>query len=259
MEALAKLSFVGTSVLMLVLGLRLLSVWRRTRQIPELAIGVAYVLGIGGLFLLVAADALILAGKDALGVFLCGHCAAQLSQAGLIVGVWRIFRPKQALGAVLATAGIGLCMASIAVAVFRGEAERYTEINAHQVLTTLLGVFSYGWIAVESLRYSAQLRRRRALGLADTLYLWRFRCWGVGGVTAATLGPLASSSVAICHSGVANVTWLFVTMQVLMIVTSTTTWFAFFPPAFYRRRAAAHGAEVSGRTARATGASTGPD
>ena len=73
MAVLAKVSFLATSLVLLVVGLRLLRVWRRTCQVPELTMGVAYVLGIAGLVLLVAADSLALEAVLELGEVTIGE------------------------------------------------------------------------------------------------------------------------------------------------------------------------------------------
>jgi hypothetical protein len=242
-DALAKLCFLGTSLIMLVVGARLLWVWRRTRQIPELVVGIAYALGVLGLFTLITAGALSREGREVFSLWIFGHAAVMVGEAALVIGVWRIFHPKARWAARTAAFGIGICGLCIAVGALRGEVEAYAQINAVNLLTTAAGVFSYGWVATAALRYTSQLQRRRRLGLADTLIVWRFRLWGVSGTAAAMVSLLSLYSAIAYQVGLSRVPWIFMAVQGLLILSSWGTWFAFFPPAFYRRLAAAREAQ----------------
>jgi hypothetical protein len=235
MEVLAKLSFLVTSLLLLFVGVRLLWIWRRTREIPELVIGLAYSLGIVGLFLLIAAGTQARAGEDAFGLWLVGHVLVESGQAALVVGVWQIFRRSARWGAVCASACVALCVLNVAHAVWRGEIETYVQVNLHNLLTTGISVGVYLWIMVEALHYSALLRRRRAVGLADTLSVWRFLCWGVGGAAALPTPLLNVFSIVVYQQGLARVPWIFMVVQGFLIISSLGTWLAFFPPHRYKR------------------------
>jgi hypothetical protein len=94
-------------------------------------------------------------------------------------------------------------------------------------------LLTYSWIAAESLLYAAQLRRRLALGLTDTLTVRRFRRWG--GALAWWVSPISLFSVLHYDVALSRVLWLFCLTQVLLIAASTNTWLAFFPSKFYQR------------------------
>jgi hypothetical protein len=245
MEALAKLSFVVTSLVLLVLGLRLLWVWRRTRQTPELAIGLAYATGIAGLFLLVTAVRRAELGQPVMGLWIAGHVGIQAGQAALLVGIWRIFRPGSRRAAGLAAAGALLSVLAIALAASRRAPDLYTEVTPLILLTTGIPMLSYGWIAAESFLYAGRLRRRLAIGLTDTLTVWRFRRWGWGGVFAWCVSPLSLFSVLVYQQGLSHVLWIFGLSQLLLVAACSNTWLAFFPPAFYVRMAQRRDAPAS--------------
>ncbi|MFQ5415497.1 MAG: hypothetical protein ACE5FL_00465 [Myxococcota bacterium] len=235
MESLAKLSFVATSLVMLTVGGRLLWAWRRTRAVPELAIGLAYSLGMVGLFLTIAMTHRTLAGHDVFGAWYAGHCGIVLGQATLILGVWRIFRPNSARAAATAWTAVAVCAATMGWTFFRDEAYVYTEVDSYLLLTTAISVFSYSWIAGESLWYASQLNRRRALGLSDSLTVARFVLWGFGGGSVVVVSLLSIFSVAAYGEGLSHVPWIFMLTQGMLVISCTSTWFAFFPPVFYRR------------------------
>ena len=157
MTAILIACFVCTSLLLLGVGVRLLWVWRRTRMVPELAIGSSYVLGIVGLAFLVVADDIGRAGKDAFAAYLIGHLTIELSQAALILAAWRIFGRRPLW---IPAIGIGMCAASMLNAMIRGETEQYSELNFNNLSNIFTGFYAYGWIALESLLYSKQLARR---------------------------------------------------------------------------------------------------
>jgi len=235
MDALAKLSFLATSLLLLFVGVRLLWVWRRTREIPELVIGLAYSLGIVGLFLLVAAGTRARAGEDAFGLWMTGHVLVESGQTALVVGVWQIFRRSARWAKACAGSVFVLCVLNVAHAAWRGEVETYAQVNGHNLLTTAIATGVYLWITVEALRYSTLLRRRRAVGLADTLSVWRFMGWGVGGAAAITTPLLNLYATAFYQQGLARVPWIFMVTSGFLIISSIGTWLAFFPPHRYKR------------------------
>jgi hypothetical protein len=104
---------------------------------------------------------------------------------------------------------------------------------------------AFGWMALESLRYHALLRRRMALGLADPVVTNRFFVWGAGtGVTCILVLMLMvlyiQGHTLMTHSLAAS---LVVTL--CGIAYTVVPWLTFVPPAAYvrlvRRRAVRSG------------------
>jgi hypothetical protein len=228
-------SFIAVS---LVVGVRLLALARRTRKLPELAIGLDLVLaGAIGYSLLLAAESLHLlpAPLDGLGSF-AGVLGISVGSGFVALFSRQVFRPsdrgsRAALVAVVAWLALGV----------------YGSWGLHvgRVSTGVggwlghwapnLGILAaYGWSTFESLRYYALMRRRVRLGIADPLVANRFLLWG--------LGTLAVSAVALLHLvaqllGTYELPPSFVSLvSALVLVAAVAEWLAFFPPAAYRRR-----------------------
>jgi hypothetical protein len=105
----------------------------------------------------------------------------------LFVFTQRTFRPRSRFAAACARTAVGLLVLS-AFGVGVSEGFRPRVLNGPAYWTHFgLRVVVFAWVAVESLRYWAAMRRRLALGLADPLLVNRFLLWGVWGVLLAVL------------------------------------------------------------------------
>jgi hypothetical protein len=239
--ALAGLLSVGVS---LVIGLRLLLLWRRTRQLPELLIGLALLLA-GGFW-----SALIAVGRQATG--LSDDVRVAMIVVGSVCGVaglssfalfnWRVFRPTTswapAAAATLALALLGIWVAqgfSPGWLVYANQ-ERGPWNNA-----TWIAAASYVWAFADARLQYSMLSRRQRLGLADPVITDRMRLWTW--MTATSL--VASAFFATLQTlGIpVGGTPLGLSIAALAAVfTSTLLCLTFLPPAGYlesvRRRAA---------------------
>jgi len=219
-----------------VVGVRLLMLARRTRQIPEAALGTA--------FLLLGAIGYPLTTLARRGVFSSDTVNAALTGSGLLV------QDIAGLAVVLATAQTfrgGSRRARVAVAV---AAVWFAASWLGQLVTSGFGPLeanfayaaglaartaAFGWASFEAFRAYGQGRKRLRLGLAEPLVVDRFLLFGLGmgGVFAAfvvfIIGRLttANPSAAV---------WVLAATGVLGIAAAIPTWLAFVPPAAYRRR-----------------------
>jgi hypothetical protein len=243
---LATLAFVLASA---VVSLRLLGLARRTRQRPERLLGLG-ILGTAVLGYGVLIAAAIVGG----GVYTEDADGAQ--------------RALQAAGGILHDAGVTMVLLFVRT-VFR-PAERWARALTAAALLALWGghvgwelsngyrstlpgngfwwlryavIWTYPlWTMVESYRYYALLRRRRALGLADPLVTNRFLLWG-----SASLGTaLATWTASIPYLLVARpelaLAWgppIQVATASFGVATVTLYGLTFFAPAWYRRRVVA--------------------
>jgi hypothetical protein len=234
--ALALLALVGTSV-----GARLVAVARRTRGLPELAMGAGLlaiaalglpavaVARLPGLVATPAGDALFGAGL-ALSLGGIGHVHAF---------TFLVFRREEtwaqallvAVGLALAVEWMGLMEASGAGATL-AEILPHTRPWAIAVVATV--AVGFAWTAAESLHYHALLRRRMALGLADPVVVNRFLLWGVGGFATALL---CVALVACLRAGLAPLAHPLPLALIATagVVTSAAWSLAFLPPAAYLR------------------------
>jgi len=183
---------------MLVAVIRLLLLWRRSRQLPELAIGVGFALiagvglpamGLGGL------GSESNAGVD---YWLVGFGLVNVAVGIFAVQVftWKVFRPDAAWAAALAwgslVAGLVIAAGGLrAIAAAPPDVTPAVAGTSWWLALRLLFEVWYVWTGVESLREYFKARRRLALGLSDPVAANRFLLWGAMGVYLAFNGAFA--------------------------------------------------------------------
>jgi hypothetical protein len=242
----ATLAFVLASA---VVSLRLLWLARRTRQRPELLLGLG-ILGTAVLGYGVLIAATLLRGGT-------GSVATSASEQAL-----------QAAGGILHDAGVSMVVIFV-LTVFRPEVAWARGLAAAALLvlwtghvgwelsngyrSTLPGngfwwlryavIWTYPlWTMIESYRYYRLLRRRSALGLADPLVTNRFLLWGSASLGTALATWTASLPYLLIDRPDALALWspwISVATATFGIATVTLYGFTFFAPAWYRRRVAA--------------------
>jgi hypothetical protein len=231
----------------LAVGLRLLLLWKRTRELPELLIGIG-VLGIGPVgfgCLMIGqllgpswpwlARTLVGAGMFAAGAGVVAKCVFN----------WRVYHPdKPKLEWLAWAAGLTLTGALIHSAWTSG----FTDAAAVGVRYTLRQSLQVGcllWGSAEALRYWVMMRKRVRLGLADPVVANRFLMWGIG-AGAAGWGSFVGF-VAQVISGVPSlqIPWVTVSSSLHGLVAAVALSLAFLPPEAYRRFIAAR-AEIDG-------------
>jgi hypothetical protein len=233
--------FLSTLLLVVVcgvIGVRLLALARRTRGLPELLIGAAFVLagvlGIG--FSLLRAIAPVSDG---------GRLAlAAVSSVGLHAGVsciaaftWRVFRPADVAGKLGFAALATLLFASLARELATQEPTRVAAgMSALWSVTVCATV--YLWASCEAARYWLLLRRRLRIGIGDPFVAAQMLCWSIGSLAIA-LGWIRDIALKLTGTDTDAVGSYVTTL--LVLVCAAAYWLAFFPPARFRRRFAAAG------------------
>jgi hypothetical protein len=238
MELLAALGGLAFMLVSLVIGLRLLLLARRTRELPELAIGLGYLLigGIGYPLLIVSTRATGLPTAPRIGLLWISLVTTAIATTAIAVFVWRVFRPEAAWARAAVYAFPGLIAASLA---FQALGPGLDAALRHQGLGILVYTFlnscPIAWAGRESFHYHSLLTRRARLGLADPVVADRMRLWGVGNVCALIMNT--SSLVGYCFGvDVALDPAGAVVIAALGLVASAATWLAFFPPRGYTRQ-----------------------
>jgi hypothetical protein len=230
---LLALSGYGSFVLVsLVVGMRLLRLWLRTHETPELAIAVTLIAG--GLSYALAIAAFSMTTLPQLVAVLLETLAAffsHLASASLALALRHIFRPEARWARALQMA--------LTVAVVLAFATRLVEPLAFPPPGfvfwpyALTGACVYAWSTVESLHHHRLLARRARLGLAAPEMARRLLLWAVAG--AAALGIYVTTMVErVLHPGFIP-PWSIALGSALGVVAAVGISFAFFPS---RRRAA---------------------
>ena len=247
-EILGLVGFGSFLAVSLVVGLRLLGLARRTRALPERAIGLNFLLaGVLGYGLLLAAESLRIFPEPWAGrASFAGVTAISLGAAAVAVFSRAVFRPASA-GARLALRGLELWLAlgvlgSWALHVEGVEAGPGGWLGRWAPNLGLL--VAYAWAAFEPLRFAASMRRRARIGIGDPLVANRLLLWGIG--TAAITAVTAIHLVAQLLGHYELPPALVGIVSLLVLVTAVAEWLAFFPPRAYRARFAGSAAASAG-------------
>ena len=183
LEFFVVIGFLAFFVASSVVGVRLLLLWRRTRELPELLIGLG-VLGIGPVgFGFMVVGELCVAGAPGLAQILIGTGLAAMSvgSGAKYVFNWRVYHPRDR---VLRDAGRDrLCCCWRSCLAWEYSTTGFRSL-AHPgpsyFLRIGLQVGCLLWGSVEALRYWNRMRRRVRLLLADPVVSNRFLLWGLG-------------------------------------------------------------------------------
>lgn len=247
-----NLYLLGTAAFVLmsaVVGVRLLMLWRRSRQAPELFLGLG-ILGtaVFGYGLLIASVVLHSAHPStrstSLEIALSGF-GKTLHDAGvmmILLFVLRVFRPHERWARVLfGLVGLALWGGCIGVIASGGLAD--VNLRGFFFWLEYAVIWTYpAWTAVESLAYYGRMRRRARLELADPLVTNRFLLWGVGALFTILAVWASSAPIFLAGSPERLAAWtptLYVLTAGFGLVTIACYGLTFFPPEAYRRWIAA--------------------
>jgi len=195
LAGLGNLLFVSA---ILVVSVRLLLVWRRTREWPELLISSGFLaLALVGFPLMLAAGVeRPTTGEVSLPLLAAGLAGVAASLVLIHAFTWRVFRPNEGWAAffvvanAVAAAGVaGLFVRAIAIA--PPDTPPMSVHPPYSLALRLLFEVWYAWVAVEALREWDRARKRMALGLSDPVVVNRFGLWGSMGVVLALNGAVA--------------------------------------------------------------------
>ena len=239
----------STCVVGVVLAVRMLRLARRTRQLPELMIGlhmVALVLGYSIEFIGME----IGSSQPIAGIWLRGtaNLLYAVSIFVYLLFTWKVFAPKASWAPVL------VMMSTLALAVGWSGEVLTTDFDFSPArfagpwfwiafAPRMIGV---GWASFEALIHHSKLRRRLSLGLAEPLATNRLLLWGL----AALSEWMIYLSVAITI--LAGQPDGFLTGNAALWVSafgvggSTCMWIGFFPPRRYERWIQERAASKSG-------------
>jgi hypothetical protein len=238
--------FIGVSIATFLLtggvvGMRLLWLARRTRQLPELLIGTALVAANVLFFPLAGASGM---GRNAVGEVQLGLFAAAMlvlwfAISCLIAFTWRTFRPHErwakALALLLSAPLLGLVGGLLVT--LRASPPEAGSFEAGKFWTGLIRaplLGAYGWNLLEALRQYGMAKRRLALGLGDPVVANRFLLWGLAGVFQVAI---QATSLSLHVRGVGI---LADPLGLLVVATGALSaammmFLVFLPPAAYRR------------------------
>jgi hypothetical protein len=224
--ALALLGYGSFVVVSLVVGVRLLRLWRRTRETPELAIAVALIAGAIAYAVGIAAFSIpTLPRAGAALIETTAGFFAHLGSASLALALRHIFQPEARWARVL--------QISFTVALAGAFTLRLADPLAFPPPDLVFWPYStiaasvYAWSVIESLRCYRQMARRARIGLADPEAARRFLLWAVAGGSALGIFVVVMLD-RVGESGNMS-SWTVLLSSAFGIVASIGISFAFFP------------------------------
>ena len=234
-EVIATLSFVlaGSAV-----GIRLLSLWYRTQDIParHMGLGMLLVCGVSyPLMMLVQTDALSEAQHRA--VFALSEVAMAAGCISIAAFARLVFRPDStwAWGLFIAIAGwwtlLVLLSCSIAVS---GDIASFYRIGV-RFHGSQLGMFlAFGWNAVEAFLYRKKLLKQQRVGLVSSVVVNRIALWSLAGACSAIINVIVSIA-ALDGSNPVDNTAVRLVIGLFGFTSAVALTLAFFPTAGYKR------------------------
>jgi hypothetical protein len=237
------LAAVGNGLFILVctgIALRLLLLWRRTREWPEFLIG-------GGL-LMPGAVTLPCAALAGLGSATVGEIHIPVLAVGLLgaaAGIalvmaftWRVFRPTSRVAATFAlgTGAAAFVVSALfvyALATAPADAAPAKVSGPYGLGIMLLFQVWYAWMAIEALGEWRRAGRRLALGLSDPVLVNRFGLWGSLGVVQLFNGGVSIAFEASGH-GLLTEPLPALWLAGVGLVTGALMLLTFVPPARYK-------------------------
>ena len=209
MNPLSLIGFMAFFVVALVVGLRLLLLWRRTRQLPELLMGIG-VLGIGPV-----GFGAMMVGVVSTSNPLVANVGFAVGTLAVAIGVlakctfnWHVYR-RESVRAKLVTCSVGaLLFAVILTHTIDGQWAPTTALAWDSLGRSLTQVGCLLWGSGESLYYWTRLRRRSKLGLADSVIVNRFLMWGLGAGSAGVGTAIGVAAEAVTGIPSLQIPWV---------------------------------------------------
>lgn len=236
MQLLALPGFLAFFVVSMWVGIRLLLLWTRTRETPELLMGIG-VLGIGPLGFGIAMAAVLSAQTlpDLARVLVA------IASTTIAIGVganfvfnWLIYHPRSRLVKGIAYTAIAALGVSIVGDGFtnRFDPDAWHEPGFGQV-RQVAQVGAMLWASAESFGWYRRMQRRVAIGLGDVLVANRFLLWSIGAGTAglgSAIGILIGVITGLPMTDMPAVTLM---LSLAGLVAASALWLGFVPPARY--------------------------
>jgi hypothetical protein len=236
-ELFSLLSFLALLAVGTTVGSRLLLLARRTRKLPELAIGTACLFtALGGVFL---CPILYFSGSWPEGAVFASVIASNLvngvAGSAICLLTWRVFRPGHFWAAsAWATASLAL-LAAVLGQTLRGDAVPHWALRPENHVFMWVRVAAFLWAGLESLRYAGMMRRQVRLGLGDPVVAAQIRLWGVAAVAISVMLVFWALAPHLGYASVQDWSTGMFAANALGLVGAGSLHLAFLSPAAWRR------------------------
>ncbi|MGH0036347.1 MAG: hypothetical protein ACQGVK_15075 [Myxococcota bacterium] len=235
LDILGMVGVVAFGLASVIVGVRLLVLGAHTRKVPELTIGIGFVVGVVFGFIpesLVYSTDLV-AESWVLPTIRMAEFSIRVCAVAILVFTWRVFRPDARYAVAIVVLLGGAMLASFLIAP-NGKHRSVGEVQLAWVTVSFYArTLALVWGTIESLRYWTLCRRRLALGLIDPSVSNRFLVWSVGlGASSFLMGSVLLAP--LFGFAATDRSWLLLE-SALGGVAAGAIWLTFFQPAFYRR------------------------
>jgi CubicO group peptidase (beta-lactamase class C family) len=237
LESFAGLGFLGFFLASSVVGARLLLLWRRTHELPELLIGLG-VLGIGPVgFGFVTVGELCVPGAPVLAQLLIGTGLAAMSvgAGAKYVFNWRVYHSNNR---VLRSLVVSACVLLVVCLVWEYAATGFRSLarpGPSYFLRIGLQVGCLLWGSLEALRYWDRMRRRVRIQLADPVVSNRFLLWGIGAGAAGAGSAVGGFMQWWTQLPPIEMPSVLLSSSLHGLAAAVAMWLAFVPNARYTR------------------------
>jgi len=242
MQVLSGLATLAFVVVGATVGIRLLWLARRTREVPELSVGLALLLigGIGYPVAVAAGTPGLVPAETGVRLMVYSTFVIDAGFIAIVVFTWSVFRRNATWGRALATL-LCLAYAAHAAGIAFASPEMVSPkdlMNRESHLTLggqLLNSIVFGWSAIEAYRYWWMLRKRTAIGLGDPVTTNRFLLWAISSTGSIVTNAISWWIVVqgidfFEHAGVQAA------IGIVSVVSCTSQYLAFLPPKAYLAR-----------------------
>jgi hypothetical protein len=237
LQLLALPGFLAFFFVALWVGVRLLAQWGRTRELPELLLGVGVLcigpVGFGLVMLASAAGAGDPEAPSLLGG-LSGVAVAAGASAKAVFN-WKIYHPRSRAVAALSFAAIALlAIALVGDGLTTGFAPATWMKPGWMSVRQLVQIGVLLWGAGEAFRWWRRMRRRIGIGLGDPVVANRFLLWSIGAGMAGA-GSLVGMIVGLLSGHpMAELPMLTLTLSLFGMASAAALWLAFATPEWFK-------------------------
>lgn len=237
MHPIVAVGFLAFFVSSLTVGVRLILLWRRTRELPELLIGLG-VLGIGPVgFGLATIAGLLRESSPGAAAWMLGLAmlAMAVGAGAKYVFNWRVYHPQSRLCAAIAWLGAGSLLVLWVMSLVQTGFRTAFGNEPGYMLRSFIQVGCLLWGSAEALRWWRMLRRRMRLGLAEPVVTNRFFLWGLGAGAAGVGTAIGIAAQMVTGVPSMEIPWVTFSSSLHGLTAAVAMWFAFLPSARYLR------------------------
>lgn len=238
MQGFAAISMLVALVVSVAIGARLLWVARRTRALPELLFGIAFLAGGLGQAFGQLGHRLIWNTPGPLATALNTGLFALVVIATLALygAIWRVFGAESKRGIGMFVIGTSATVIGYALRIHTGDFATMKVDSDGNLIFSLARISLFGWAAVEAFHQSRMLTKRARLGLANPLVANQIWLWGVAALFSLGLTIIIGHNTMTLHRSPLEDPLSTAALMVCVLASTAAMWCAFFPPASLRQR-----------------------